>query len=1806
MLHHCNEVAGHLARSFSPSGNRALIARSGAGGISAFCRLAHWFVSLCLLILAFGASPVLAGPSIQCAPSQSFTVASGATHTIDQSGCSPFGFTGMPVPPSHGNIPNVAGNGDGIVFYTNNGDGATSDTFTIRDDLAGDIVFTVTVLPPTSPITVTPSSLSAPVIGVAYSQTISSTGGVAPYSYTIASGSSLPAGISLTPEGTLSGTVTASGNFIFGVKVTDSTSVTTIKNYSFNVDHAASSMVITPDLLPPAGQHVFYSQQISTSGGTAPYTYVVESGTLAPGLTISNTGLISGTPSTVGSYSFVILSTDATSGGGPYKKSIPYTLNVAAQLPPTITSVSPATGLSTGGTAVTITGTGFTGVTALKFGIANGISVTVINSTTITASSPAGSAGVVNVTVTASGGTSAASAGNQFTYIAAPTVSSISPTSGAASGGTTVTITGANLSGATAVSFGGTAATGFTVNSATSITATAPAGTGTVDVRVTTTGGTSATSAADQFSYVAAPTVSSISPTGGPAMGGTTVIITGTNLSGATAVTFGATAATGYTINSATQITATAPAGTGTVDVRVTTTGGTSATSAADQFTYVGAPTVSSISPASGAASGGTTVIITGTNLSGATAVTFGATAATGYTINSATQITATAPAGTGTVDVRVTTTGGTSATSAADQFSYQTKPIASNSTASVAYGSSANPINLTLSGSAATSVAVVTAAIHGTATVSGTTISYTPTAGYAGSDSFGYTASNGNGTSAQATVTITVSVPSVSLTPATLSNPAVGTPYSATITAAGGAAPYTYSVSSGSLPAGLSLNASTGVLSGTATVAGSFTFSLRGSDSSTGASAPFITSNSYTVTIAAPTITVTPVSLPAGTAATAYSQQLTGNGGVAPYVFTVKSGSLPAGLTLSSSGLLSGTPTAAGSFMLTVQAQDVHLFTGTRSYTLVVSSATVSLTPTSLPNPVGGAAYSVTLSADGGTGPYAYSVSSGSLPAGLSLNTATGLLSGTTTAVGSSTFSLMATDSSTGVGAPFRATNSYTLTVNAPTIVVAPTALAAMTTGSAYSQVITASGGTAPYSYAVTAGALPPGMNLAVGGTLSGTPTTAGAYSFTVTATDSSAFKGVFLYSGTVKANPPVTVADTATTNANTMVAVPVTSNDTGAITSIAIVTPPSHGTAKVTALNVEYTPASNFFGVDTLTYTATGPGGISAAATVTITVTPLAVPVAKPQQLKVLAGQSVMLNAVLGATGGPFTAVTLVTAPAKGKTIVSGTDITFTPDADGSGDVTLVYTVSNVFGASPPVTSTITVNPVPVAPALSANAAAGTQVDIDLTATATGGPFTGSAVLAVTPINAGVATIRSVAAASGSAGAGYVMTFKASATYSGTAVIGYTLSNAFASSPAGQVSVSVAARRDVSTDAEVAGLLAAQANTARRFASAQIGNFTRRLESLHGDGWGRSDFGLTLSTGNNRAMSDAAMSGYAGEDRIVGMDPRNGLSRNGMRKVGWKPDSQGAGNAGQGVYLSDRGADTQGPDLPGNDQPQGVQKQALAFWIGGAVDYGRQNLRGVDTQYRFTTSGISAGGDYRINDLATLGVGVGFSKDSSRIGVNGSKSSADSASAVIYGSLRPAKGVFIDGLLGYGSLSFDSTRYITDGGGTATGTRKGSQFFGSVIAGMEFYGSSWMWSPYGRLEMSQATLDTFTESAQGIQALTYFKQKVRSTNGVLGIRGEGMYSTAWGKLMPRARIEYTRRFQGDDEARMAYADLADLGPAYVLRTRGSDVGIWTVGLGGRLMLQSGVELSLEINSSLDTSNTRYRALSLGVRAPF
>jgi PKD repeat protein len=352
-----------------------------------------------------------------------------------------------------------------------------------------------------------------------------------------------------------------------------------------------------------------------------------------------------------------------------------------------VTGITPKVGPIAGGTPVTITGSGFTGVTAVKFGTTSATSYTVNSDTQITAVAPAHTAGTIDITVTTGGGTSSTSSATKFAYAAIPTVTKISPAAGPTGGSTSVTITGTGFSSGTyytttAVKFGSTAATTFTVNSATSITATSPAGSGTVDITVTTPGGTSATSSSDKFTY-GTPVVTSISPAAGPTGGNTVVTITGTGFTGVSGVKFGSTNAKSYTVNSATSISATSPAGTAgtTVDITVITPGGTSATSNNDKFTYAAAPTVTAISPTAGATTGGTSVTITGTGFSSGTyytttAVKFGSTAATTFTVNSATSITATSPAGSGTVDVTVTTPGGTSATSSADRFTYATYTV--------------------------------------------------------------------------------------------------------------------------------------------------------------------------------------------------------------------------------------------------------------------------------------------------------------------------------------------------------------------------------------------------------------------------------------------------------------------------------------------------------------------------------------------------------------------------------------------------------------------------------------------------------------------------------------------------------------------------------------------------------------------------------------------------------------------------------------------------------------------------------------------------------------------------------------------------------------------------------------------------------------------------------------------------------------------------------------------------------------------------------------------------------------------------
>lgn len=279
----------------------------------------------------------------------------------------------------------------------------------------------------------------------------------------------------------------------------------------------------------------------------------------------------------------------------------------------------------------------------------------------------------------------------------------------------------------------------------------------------------------------------------------------------------------------------------------------------------------------------------------------------------------------------------------------------------------------------------------------------------------------------------------------------------------------------------------------------------------SSGGNGSFTSTGAASISIGAPTITINPATLPNAENGVSYGATLSTTGGIAPFTFGLTAGSLPDGLALAADGTISGTPTGGGTYHFTVTASDsagTGPYTGARAYALIVDTPTIVLSPSAgaLPGGTTGLAYSQSFGASGGTGPYTYSVT-GTLPTGLSLSSA-GVLSGTPTAGGTFTFTVSATDSATGTG-PFTAAQNYSLTIAAPTIAVAPSALPKAAFGAAYSQTVTASGGIAPYSYSVTSGTLPQGLNLSAAGVLSGTPTEVGTFNITISATDAATGTG-------------------------------------------------------------------------------------------------------------------------------------------------------------------------------------------------------------------------------------------------------------------------------------------------------------------------------------------------------------------------------------------------------------------------------------------------------------------------------------------------------------------------------------------------------------------------------------------------------------------------------------------------------------------------------------------------------------------------
>jgi uncharacterized protein YhjY with autotransporter beta-barrel domain len=1673
----------------------------------------------------------------------------------------------------------------------------------------------------------------------------------------VASGSS----ISYTPTAGYSGTDT----FTY----TASNSSGTSAPATVTVTVTTSTLSIAPSSLPSGVVGQTYNQDLTTSLGTAPYTYVVLSGGLPGGLALEASGSFNGTPTASGSFSFTVQASDSYGATGTQS----YTLAIALPVPVAndvvdakvaANSTSNAIVLSTSGTVISVAvasqaghGTAVASGSSISYTPTAGYSGT--DSFTYTASNSSGTSAPATVTVTIT----------KPTLTWAPSSLSTGTEGRAYSQGLTVSQGTAPYSYAIT---SGSLPPGLVLNSATGQITGTPTQQGSFDFTVQATDSCGATGSQPYTLSIAlrVPAANDVSASVAANSQSNTIALNITRAA-ASSVAVASQAVHGTAVASGSSISYTPTVGYSGTDSFTYTASNSSGTSTPATVTVTVTTSTLRIDPSSlssGTVGQAYSQTLTASQGTGPyTYATVSDSLPAGLSLSSSGSLSGT-PSASGSFSFTVQATDSYGATGSQSYTLAIALPVpVANDVvdAKVAANSTSNVIGLSTSGTV-TSVAVASQAGHGTAVASGSSISYTPTAGYSGTDSFTYTASNSSGTSAPATVTVTITEPALVFASTSLPAGTMGQSYSQNVSAAQGAAPYSYTITLGSLPPGLSLNSATGQITGTPTQQGSFDFTVQATDSCgvkgvqsytlqiavmpvpvTAASSMGVNANSsanpvtlsmtggaassvtvvvqavhgvavvsgtniaytptagysgedaffysasnaggsseeakVTITVRPPVLVIAPAQLPSATVGRVYSQGLSTSQGVEPYTYVILSGSLPDGLALSTSGSLSGTLKASGSFEFEVQVTDGLGVQAQQSYKLVAAD------PVPVANDV-----SATVQANSQATAVALNITKAE-PS--SVTVATPAAHGKATASGT-VISYMPDAGYSGTDSFTYTASNASGTSNAATVamlvtesllVLQPSSLPGGTVGAAYSQSLGVSQGTPPYSYVLALGALPDGLTLGGGGSISGTPTVGGLFSFTVRASDSYGATGEQAYNlaidtVTLVANP-VSASVPANSQAN-----PIALKITGRpAAKVAVASQASHGTALADEAAITYTPNVGYVGLDAFTYTASNDSGTSEAATVTVLVSKPLISVggeALPE-----ASEGIPYSQGIAASGGtaPYSfVVSRGTLPPGLVLSVSG-QISGTPTAQAAGSFSFSVLVTDAYGASTTVSYTLRVSQVqPVAPGLSIVLVAGSSVDLNLTAEATGKPFTGAAVQSMSPAEAGQASIRRAPSATAEAGPAYMLHLVVSPFFSGDAEVLYTLSNTAGTSAPGQVHITITARADPSKDAEVVGIVAAQTQSAQRFASVQILNFSQRLESLHADGWGHSSFGLSLNTGRQPSMGQA----YGVEDRVLGRTPLSG-----MRKTGSRVTSglEGAGGADAGSYLL--------PDMP--DTQDHGRKKALTFWTAGTIEYGHEYVRNVETENRFTTSGISIGADYRVSDLLTLGMGMGLGRDSSLVGLNGSKSVADSITTMLYVSLRPSRGMFVDGLLGYGSLRFDSTRYVQEGAEFATGTRQGRFMQGALIAGMEFRQPAWMWSPYVRLEVAQITLDAYSEAATGLAALTYFEQQSRSRNAVLGLRAEGLYRVRWGQLRPRVRLEYGRNMLHNGEAGLAYADLADLGVAYTLSSTSLSSDNWTLGVGARLLAPGGVELSMELNLGL-ASSTPSRTISLGLRVPF
>lgn len=1103
--------------------------------------------------------------------------------------------------------------------------------------------------------------------------------------------------------------------------------------------------------------------------------------------------------------------------------------------------------------------------------------------------------------------------------------------------------------------------------------------------------------------------------------------------------------------------------------------------------------------------------------------------------------------------------------------------PTANSVSSSVLQDSANNAIASNTSGGA-TSLGLFSFPSHGTATISGMNILYTPTPGYVGTDSFKYNASNSYGTSNVASISININgIPPVA----------------------------------NSVTAGVMQNSSTNVISSNITGSAS-SISLFSSPSHGSAS------------VSGLSITYTPAAGYVGTDTFKYfASNAYGNSAVADISITV-SGSPPvanpisisvaansgnnattANIAGSASSIAIGTPPAHG--IASINGLDIIYvptagYTGSDTLTYTASNTYGTSAPASISvtvygvlpvaNPVNASVFANSSNnsiASGTTGASNLVITTAPLSGSASVNGLSLSYTPNPGFIGTDSFSYAA---SNAYGTSSSATATIIVKEVLPVVTAINISVSMNSNNNVINPIIAGTANNLLIANTPTHG------NVSLNGLQMIYTPDANFYgedSFSYQALNSSGGSNIATITISVKGLLPVArpINVSLLTNSNNN---PISGNIIGDATSIVLTSSPIHGSVTVSGLTMSYTPQADFTGSDSFSYLAKNSFGSSAPALVSIQVnasTTLPLPIANPISSDVFVNSTA--NSIASNITGSYSQITIVKSTAHGTVSVSGNNFIYTPTKDYVGSDSFSYTASNASGSSNEAMVNINVKQAaPLAKPISI------AIDINQTAAPIRADINGNVdkIVLESPPSHGSVTIN-----------GLEFRYTPALNFVGTDSFTYVAINASGSSSPATVSITVKAKAPVLSNATIQVLAGSSASLELANLVSQTGgmpvSFSILTQPVHGSAT-LSGTRLTVSAHLNYGGTDqlsiiANANGQASNTAVIAVtitarpDPSKNPAIQGLQT-----SKAAIINQFERLQLENFNARlseiaTQNSVLRNKEDKKNDDAcNRVTLWAGGLNSF---STIATDYEIKQQNGGASFGGDRCLGSPdSVLGFGIGYANSRGELRGLNTTINANARNIANYGQFKPLPFFNFSWVLGINDISSDYTRtteQLNDtlgwtappmamfAGAPANTTQHngkwtGRQKLGSTSVGFDVTFTAFKISPYLRLDRSAVTIAAYSESGDTRSALRYQEQSFNSQRTTLGMNAETVTKTRFGELTPRLRFEYQKDVGKRDDVKINYVDNPDSTP-YVINGSKLNRNLIHMGVGGDLLLDSG-----------------------------